>query len=212
MTSALGHTVTATVVVLATFVFAILPTCLYRYVEPRGRLQWGTAGDSPRTRRAPALVRVTAWASFAVGQLAVLCLVAVPAACAVLLYLQAKLGIGRFFGVAITAAIAVMALAQSLLAVRLLPLGVRLLARDARLPKRIRALAWGNGVGSAISMGTGVLLGSAMGAAPWLVHPWLRVALVWTAIRPVTVYAAVCLVHALLLGRCVRVLVDGPSS
>ena len=212
MMSALGPPLTAVAAVLATFAFAILPTCLYRYVEPRGRLQWGAAGDSPRTRRAPALVRLTAWASFAVGQLAVLCLVAVPAACAVLLYLQAKLGIGRFFGVAITAAVAAMALAQSLLAVRLLPLGVRLLARDAGLPKRIGALALGNGFGSALLMGMGVLLGWVMAAAPWLVHPWLRVALVWTALRPLMVYAAVCLVHALMLGQCARVLVDGPSK
>src|SRR4030088_344712 len=83
--------------VLGALLAAILPTCLYLYVEPRGRLSWGTAGDAPHTRRAPAIVRGTAWLSFAVGQLAVPWLL-VPAACGLLLYLQMKMGVGRPLG------------------------------------------------------------------------------------------------------------------
>ena len=47
-----------------------------------------------------------------------------------------------------------------------------------------------------------------MTTIPGFVHPWLRAALVWTALRPVMAYAAVCLVHALLLGRCARALAE----
>ncbi len=53
-----GLTITAGV--LAFLFAAILPTCLYLYVEPRGRRQWATAGDDPKKRRAPILVRFTA--------------------------------------------------------------------------------------------------------------------------------------------------------
>ena len=45
----------------------LLPTCLYLYVEPRGRLQWAREGDSPDAPGAPVLVRATAWLSFAGG-------------------------------------------------------------------------------------------------------------------------------------------------
>ncbi len=199
--NALPHAVVVVASVFAVALAAILPTCLYLYVEPRGRLGWGANGDLPQTRRAPALVRITAWATFAVGELALIAVVAVPAACAGLLYLQIKLGAGRFFGISVTAAVAAMAVAQSLLAVRLLPLGVHLLMREARLPKRVARLAKQNAAGSAIVLIAGVLVAR---AAPWLVHPWLRVALSWAALRPVLAYAAVCLLHAGLLGACAR--------
>jgi hypothetical protein len=207
MLSALVPTVTAIAIAVAALIATILPTCLYRYVEPRGRMSWGIVGDSPRSRRAPVLVRGTAWLSFAVGQIAVLW-VLVPAGCAILLYLQARLGVGRPLGVAATLAVGAMALTQSVLAIRLLPIGVRLLARDARLPEQIEGLAKWNGLASAIVLGLGVFLAWGMAAAPWLVHPWLRAALVWTALRPVIAYAGICLLHALLLGQCARLLVD----
>ena len=207
MLSALVPTMTAIAAVLAAAFAAILPTCLYAYVEPRGRLGWGTAGDSPRSRRAPALVRVTAWVSFAVGQVAVVWLL-VPAVCAVLLYLQSRLGVGGFLDVLATLAVAALAIVQSLLAIRLLPLGVRLLARDPRLSGRIVRLATWNAVASALLLGLGGLL---TWATPWLLHPWLRVALVWAALRPIMAYGCACLLHALLLGQCARVLVDDSS-
>ncbi len=207
MPNAFVPTVTALAAFLAALLAAILPTCLYAYVEPRGRLSWGRAGDSPRTRRAPALVRVTAWVSFAVGQIAVLWLL-VPVGCGVLLYLQSRLGVGGPLGLVATIAVAAMALLQSVLAIRLLPVGVRLLARDRHLSGRIGRLAKWNGVASVLLLGLGAFLAW---VTPWLLHPWLRVALVWTGLRPIMAFACASLIHALLLWQCARVLVDDPS-
>jgi len=203
--------ITVAAAVLGALLAMILPTCLYLYVEPRGRRQWAAAGDSPATRRAPALVRLTAWLSFAVGQIALPWLV-VPAACAVLLWLQMKLGVARPIGLAITAAVGVAALVQALLAFGMLPLGVRLLARDGRLRARVAARARVHALVSGGVLGACVLLGWAMANVPHFVHPWLRAALLWTALRPVMAYAAVCLLHAILLGRCARALVDTPPT
>ena len=91
---------------------------------------------------------------------------------------------------AVTAAAGVLALVQALLALRLIPLGVRLLMRDAkvlRLRPRARAARrrWRNAA----------VLG-ARGCSFWLthvpkvVHPWLGAALAWTALRPVMIYGA----------------------
>jgi hypothetical protein len=186
---------------------AILPTCLYLYVEPRSRRQWATAGDTPSTRRAPWLVRVTAWLGFVVGQLAFPWLL-VPALCGTLAYLQIKAGIGRplGLGLAVTVLVGLAALAQSLLAMRLIPLGVRLLSRDARGADRATAHARLNTLTSVVILGGSILLSWAVATIPGFVHPWLRVALLWAALRPVMAYAAACLVHAWLLGRCARAL------
>jgi hypothetical protein len=180
---------------------AILPTCLYLFVEPRGRLSWGVSGDTPGTRRAPLLVRSTGWLSFAVGQLAIPWLL-VPVGCVVLLYLQAKLGMARPLGVIATVSLGTMAVSQSMLAFRLLPLGVRLLAHDPRLGKRLARVAKTNAIASALLVATGTLLSWGMHAVPALVHPWLRAVLVWSALRPVIAYAVLFLLHALLLDRC----------
>jgi hypothetical protein len=186
---------------------AILPTCLYLYVEPRGRRQWASGNEAARARKAPALVRLTAWLSFAIGQLAIPWLL-VPVACAGLLYVQAKLGVLRPVGLGVTVAVGLAGLVQTVLAVRLLPLGVRLLARDAKLVRVVGATARANGLASAALLAGGLTLSWAMTALPSFVHPWLRVALAWTALRPVMAYAAVCLLHAMLLGRCDRALAD----
>jgi hypothetical protein len=199
--------ITLAVAVVGALFAAILPTCLYLYVEPRGRPQWAVAGDTPSSRRAPVLVRFTAWLSFAVGQLAFPWL-AVPVVCGVLLYLQTKLGVGGPVGAATTGAIGVAALVQSITAMRLLPLGVRLLARDAKLQSRAASrakfqLLLGVGV-----LGGGFGLNWAMAAVPGFVHPWLRMALTWSAVYPVMAFAALSLVHSLLLGRCAGLLAD----
>jgi hypothetical protein len=187
--------------ILCGLLAAILPTCVYRYVEPRGRLNWGTPGDLPETRRAPRWLRSTAWLSFAVGQLALLWLL-VPVGCAGLLYLQAKLGVARPLGVAVTLSSGTVALLESLLAFRLLPLGVRLLMRDRRLEKSLARLAKTNALASALLLVIGALLSWAVRAVPGWMHPWLRVVLVWSALRPVIAGAVVLLLHALLLDRC----------
>jgi hypothetical protein len=203
--------VIAAVAVVAVLFAAILPTCLYLYVEPRGRAQWGVAGDTPSNRRAPGLVRLTAWLSFAVGQLAFPWLV-VPVVCGVLVFLQTKFGVGGPVGVAVTGGVGVVALVQSISAMRLLPLGVRLLARDAKLRERAAARARFNALLSAAVLGGGLLLTWAMGAGPGFLDRWFRAALLWTAIRPVMAYAAIGLLHSLLLGRCAGMLAEGKPS
>jgi len=155
------------------------------------------------------MVRFTAWLSFVVGQLAIPMLL-VPVVCGVLVFLQIKLG--RPLGLGATITVGVAALVQSLLSLRLIPLGVRLLSRDAKTAKRASGGARWNAMASLVVLGGTLLLSWAMAAIPGFVHPWLRVALVWTALRPVMVYAAVCLGHALLLGRCARALAEPPSK
>jgi hypothetical protein len=189
--------------VLGALCLAILPTCLYLYVEPRGRAHWARPGDSPADRTAPLLVRTAAWLSFVVAELAVPWGI-VPATCGVLLYLQAKLGIARPFGFFVTAAVFILAVAQVIAAVRLLPLGVHLLVRDPRVGSRAGALARTNAVLSAFVLAAGAGLARVMADVPGLVHPWLRTALEWSALWPLEAYAALCLLHALVLWPCAR--------
>jgi hypothetical protein len=158
------------------------------------------------------MVRATAWLSFAMGQTAVPLLL-VPVACGLLLYVQIRLGLAHEAiqgwldphvaftpaGLAITVVLGLAALVQSFLAIRLVPLGVRLLANDGRAGTRAntraRQLVLVNGAILAVAL----LLGSMM---PTLVRPVLRATLEWTALRPVAGYAIVSLLYAALLGRC----------
>jgi|SRR5579859_2779443 len=204
----LATTLTVIAVSLGALLAAIVPTCLYLYVEPRGRKHWVAAaggGGASGVRKAPFVVRFTAWLSFVVGQMAIPW-VLVPAACAVLLYLQTKLGMARPVGLGVTAAVGVAALSQAVLALRLIPLGVRLLAHDHKACASVSARARRNAMVSALLLAGGGGLSWAIAAVPGFVHPWLAFALSWTALRPVMIYAGVCLVHALLLGRCSRAL------
>ncbi len=183
----------------------LLPTCLYLYVEPRGRRLWAKDGEttptSPSQRSAPMLVRATAWLGFVLGQLAIPWLL-VPVGCGALLYWQAKLGFARPMAFALTASVAVMALVQAVLALRLLPLSVRLLMRNvpaaAAGRSRSRALA------NASVLGGAFVLSWAIASIPGIVHPWLGMALGWAVLRPVMGYAVACLLHAALFGWCVR--------
>lgn len=179
---------------------AVLPTCLYVYVEPRGRRLWATQGDTPSTRRAPLLVRLTAWLGFAIGQAGVV-LLAVPVLCGALLYVQIRLGALSPVGLGITGALGLAALVQAALAFRLVPLGVRLLARNARECQRAASVARLNGTVHGVILAGALSLGWAMRTLPGLVRPVLRHTLEWTALRPVAAFAIVCLLHALLLGR-----------
>jgi hypothetical protein len=181
---------------------AILPTCLYMYVEPRGRQRWAVAGDTAATRRAPVLVRFTAWLSFLVGQLAVPWLL-VPAACAGLAYAQVRLGVDRPVGLAVTVALGVASLAQSLLSLGLVPYGVRLLAHDPRVCAASSGRAR-RGVLLALAMLGGCFAVRYLTMIPSFVHPVLRETLRWTALYPVMAYAALCLVHSVFLDRCAQ--------
>lgn len=183
---------------------SLLPTFLFLYVEPRGRNAWAQEGDSPSTRRAPALVRAAAWMSFFLGQLAIPWLV-FPIVCGVLLYTQARLGIWKPAAMASTAMAGVLALVQSALAVRLLPIGVRLLMRDAPRVALVGARAPAVAIANACVLGGAAALGWAMASAPSFVHPWLGVALDRAVLRPEIVYGGLCLIHAVVLGQCARV-------
>jgi hypothetical protein len=102
----------------------------------------------------------------------------------------------------VTAIVGVIGVLQSVLALGLLPLGVKLLMRDAKACGRLRARARFNAGVSAAMLGVAGALGWAVANVPGFVHPWLAAALGWTALRPVLVYGAACLVHALVLGQC----------
>jgi hypothetical protein len=197
--------------IVAAILLSVVPTVLYGYVEPRSRAHWAKEGDSPERRRAPWAVRVAAWLSFAVGQLAIPWLL-VPLACTGLVYVQAKLGIARVPGVTATLALGAMALLEGFLAIRLIPLGIRLLMRDVRASTRILARARTNAMLSGGILAASFLLGWSMTFVPGLVLPWLRIVLEWTALRPVQIYAGVCLAHALLLGACARSIASSSTS
>ena len=92
---------------------SVLPTCLFLYVEPRGRKLWAREGDSPSTRRAPALVRATAWMSFLARAACHPLAASFPVVCGALLYLQARLGIWKPVAMASTATAGVLALVQT---------------------------------------------------------------------------------------------------
>jgi hypothetical protein len=185
----------------------VVPTCLYLYVEPRGRRVWAREGDRPSNRRAPGLVRATAWLGFLLGQLAVPWLL-VPLGCGVFLYVQGRLGFYKPMAFALTAGVAVMALLQAALAVRLIPLSVRLLMRHG--PTYAKAAGWSRShvAAHASLLGGAVILTGAMAAIPGVVHPWLGVALGWAVLRPVMGFAGACLLHALLFGWCARMTVQ----
>ncbi len=161
------------------------------------------AGDTPSTRRAPWLVRATAWSSFALGQMALPWLL-VPVACAALMWLQVKLAVGRPTSLGITALLGVLALVQAVSALRLLPLGVRLLARDARVVAGAAARGRRSAILQIVVLAAALGLGWAMQTMPFLVHPVLRATLVWTLVRPIVVFGGLGLLHALLLTQSAR--------
>jgi hypothetical protein len=201
MTSAFAQPIPIVAALLGVLIAGLLPTCLYLYVEPRGRLAWGTAAG--RNGRAPILVRVAAWASFALGQVAVPWL-AIPALCIGFLVLQAKLGLVRPAPALAIGSLAAMGLVQATLAVRLIPLGVQLLMHSDRAWARLRVIARTLGVAHGAVLAASALVGLGIGAVPGVVHPWLRVALDWAALRPVMACAAAGVLHALILDRCAR--------
>lgn len=207
----IGAAVTVVALVVAGLVGAIVPTCLYLYVEPRGRRQWGVQGDTPASRRAPFLVRASAWLGFAVAQTALPMLV-VPVVCGGLLYAQIRLGAIRPIALAATALLGLVALAQAAYSLRLFPMGVRLLARDAGLGRALTAKARGMAILHGWIAASGLLLGWGLTTTPSLVHPIVRGTLMWTALRPIVAYAIVSLLHALLLARCARSVADVKAS
>jgi hypothetical protein len=151
-----------------------------------------------------------AWLSFALGQLAIPWLL-VPVACAGIGYAQAKLTLGRPIGVGpvvTLSAVGAMALVECALALWLFPLGVRLLARDAAACTAVTRRARAGILAGFFVLAGCYLVRWAVVAVPGLIHPWLRVAFFWAALRPVMGYALACLLHSVLLGRCARALAE----
>ena len=159
-------------------------------------------GAAGRRGRAPVLVRLAAFASFALGQLALPWLL-IPALCVGFLVLQAKLGLVRPVPALAVGSLAGMGFAQAALAVRLIPLGVQLLMNSERLWGRLRAVARMLGMAHGAVLGLSALVAFGIGAVPGAVHPWLRVALDWAALKPVMACAAAGVLHAVLVDRCV---------
>jgi hypothetical protein len=203
--------VLAAAIALGAFLFCIIPTVTLLYVEPRGRPHWAVPGDDPSKRRAPLLVRLTAWLSFAAGQTSLLWL-ALPASCVGLIYAHAKLGAGKPMALGILGLLAVATLLQAILSFRLLPLGVRLLVRDAKAAGQARARGRRNAVASAAFLALSFAVGWALMTIPGLMNPWVRTAVLYAVLRPMGAYAALCLVHALLLSRCSHLLGDAKPT
>lgn len=148
-------------------------------------------------------MRATAWLSFLLGQLAIPWLL-IPALCGGLLYLQARLGLWKPIAMASTATGGVFALIQAMLALRLIPLGVRLLMRDERSCRVASSRARFAAMVNAGILGGAGALGWAMGNVPKFVHPWLGTALEWGVLRPEMIFGGACLIHALVLAQCTR--------
>jgi len=201
--SVFAHPISVVAALLVALLAALVPTALYLYVEPRGRLAWGGSGVEQKARRAPRLVRVAAWASFALGQLALPWLL-IPALCLGFLVLQAKLGLVRAAPAAAVGSLAALGLLQAALAFRLIPLGVQLLVRSDRAWGKLGRVARALGLAHGGVLAAAALVGLGMGAVPGAVHPWLRTALGWAALRPVLGCAVAGVLHAVLIDRCAR--------
>jgi len=85
--------------------------------------------------------------------------------------------------------------------------------RDSKACARARRRARFTAAASAAIVGGAWAL-AVVAHSPALVHPWLAAALAWTAVKPVMVFGAACLLHSLLLWQCAGVDADkskGPS-
>ena len=196
--------------VFAFLMLSIVPTATYLYVEKRCRRHWSSAANATFTGvagkavriRAPLFVRAAAWWSMAVGQLAIPWLI-VPGACGAILYTLAKVGRGSVSATALIAGLGVVALLQSVVVFRLFPLGIRLLARDAKSRARARSVA--------VSLGFVSLLALAMTGltymllqVPGFLNPIVRVTLFYGVVIPIAVFAALGLVQSVVVARAGR--------
>ena len=199
--------------VFAFLMLSIVPTATYLYVERRCRRHWietkdashvsfaVAAGRAPRTR-APLLVRIAAWWSMAVGQLAIPWLV-VPGACGLVLYTLAKVGRSSFSSSALIVGLGVAALLQSIFVFRLFPLGIRLLARDAKARARTRSVAVSLAVVNLLALAMSGLT-YALLHVPGFLNPIVRVTLFYGAVIPIAVFAVLGLVQSLVVARAGR--------
>jgi hypothetical protein len=196
--------------VFAFLMLSIVPTATYLYVEKRCRRHWsdasnasftGVAGKAVRVR-APLFVRIAAWWSMAVGQLAIPWLI-VPGACGTILYALDKVGRSSFSATALVAVLGVVAVLQSVFVFRLFPLGIRLLARDAKAEARARSVAVSLGGVSVLALATTGLTYMLL-HVPGFLNPIVRVTLFYGVVIPIAVFAALGLVQSLVVARAGR--------
>ncbi len=181
------------------FFFSIVPTATYFYTERRTRPNWietSVVGGS-KTARAPILVRLAAWGSLALGQLAIPWLI-VPAACAVVLFGLGQVGAATTTLWIVLPFLGVSAVLQSIVAFRLFPFGIRLLARDKSIRARSRSVA-----GMLVAVNLVALAAAGLGFAlihiPRFVHPVLAMVLRVGIVLPVALFGALGLASALLV-------------
>jgi hypothetical protein len=188
------------------FFFSIVPTATYLYAERRSRAQWveavdATGVDADRTTRprarAPIAVRAAAWGSLALGQLAIPWLL-VPGACVVVLLGLGKVGAATTTLWIVLPFLAVAAALQAIVAFRLFPFGIRLLARDKAIRVRARSVA-GMLVAVNLAAVSAAGLGFALIHIPRLVHPVLATVLRVGIVLPVAVFGVLGLASALLV-------------
>src|SRR4051812_30867932 len=127
--------ITAVASILGLILFSIFPTVTYLYVERRARPHWGDLA----AKRAPGVVRATAWTSLALGQLGIVWLV-FPVVCGGLVYALSRVGHGGTMGYGLILGLGALALIQAITALGLVPFGIRVLARSSTVRVKAKGL------------------------------------------------------------------------
>jgi hypothetical protein len=177
-------------VVVGLLFFSIFPTATYLYVEKRARPHWGDVGG----KRAPGIVRATAWASLALGQMGFLWLV-LPVVCGGLVYALARVGHGGTAGYTAIVLLGVFALLQSITSFGLVPFGIRALARNSTMRAKAKGLARVIGLVNVAALGMAATTYGMM-LVRGILHPIIKVGLVYGVALPVGVFALLSLVLA----------------
>jgi hypothetical protein len=170
--------------------FAIFPTVTYLYVEKRARPHWG---DVPG-KKAPGIVRATAWFSLALGQLGLIWLV-LPVVCGGLVFALSRVGHGNTAGYAAIILLGVNALLQSIISFGLIPFGIRVLARNSTVRAKARGLSRAIGLVNVAGLGMAATTYGMMLIRGFL-HPIIKVGLVYGVALPVAVFSLLSLVLA----------------
>jgi hypothetical protein len=184
--------------VIGLLFFSIFPTVTYLYVEKRARPHWG---DVPG-KKAPGIVRATAWVSLALGQLGLVWLV-LPVVCGGLVYGLSRIGHGGSTWYAAIVGLGVLALLQSITSLGLVPFGIRVLARNSGLRGKAKGLARGIGLANfaALAM-AGATYGMMLIRGG--LNPIIKVGLVYGVALPVAAYAVFSLVLAGMMSKAAQ--------
>jgi hypothetical protein len=170
--------------------FSIFPTVTYLYVEKRARPHWGDVAG----KKAPAIVRATAWFSLALGQLGLIWLV-LPVVCGGLVLALSRVGHGGAAGYTAIVLLGVLALVQSITSFGLVPFGIRVLARNSGVRAKARGISRVIGLVNVAALGMAATTYGMM-LVRGILHPIIKVGLVYGVALPVSVFALVSLVLA----------------